>query len=537
MDPLVDLVYQPLEAWDADARGAFAAALAPRYQRVTVDALEDPRGEGERRFQIRINASTKDANIPFAAVIGPDQERSGPYGGMSFVVFPSKEQGRPAILGLVVGTNGLAPDEDILGRPGHARKVKAIASWLRDGGAPLAWAKQDPVRIDLPLPRAISRELEDWKPACKRYGQVLYAVFRPPLERSDAGDRLVSDALKAYLDLFFDERRIDLMKAQSQDAERVRRGWLRTTLPDTTDDRVARLLGSRKYAVLEGPPGTGKTELANRLLETRYGGHGRTIQFHPGTTYESFIGGLAPRTGGAMGFTFEPTPGHLMEAAAEAAENLARPYLLVVDEINRADLAKVLGEAIYLFEPGRHQREVALPYEYPVHGARLRLPENLHVLGTMNSADRSIAILDLAVRRRFAFETLWPQLAVVEKHGGKRMQRAFHDLLMVFLEHAIDFAPPGTACPSCPGPSPRASRPSTGLPTSAAWPGSPTWRACPGAWTWPPSSRPGWRPSHPGPPRGRGPSFAAVARSRPAYPSTGPHRVGAPSAPCCQMSS
>lgn len=438
MHPLVDLAYLPLYEWQEHARELMATALADRYQRVTKEALLD-RGEGERRFQVRLNASTRDGDVPFAAIIAPDQDRSGAYGGMSFVMFPSREPGAPALIGMVVGTHGLAPDEAILGRPGHARKVRAIAAWLRQRGSGFAWAKQDPVRIDLKLPKSLDGPLADWKPACDRYGQVLYATFAPPRDRA-AGEEATRDAITAFVDLLFDERRIAPMKAAQDDAERIRRGWMATTLPDITDDEVADLLSRRNYVIIEGPPGTGKTELALRMLRERYGSNGHAIQFHPGTTYETFVGGLAPQEGGAMGFRFTPTPGHLMEAAAHAARDPGRPYLLVIDEINRADLAKVLGEAIHLFEPGRHDRALALAHDFPDLGRALQLPVNLHVLGTMNSADRSIAILDLAVRRRFAFVGLWPQLRVVEELAGPRMQQAFHDLLMIFLEHASDDA-------------------------------------------------------------------------------------------------
>jgi 5-methylcytosine-specific restriction protein B len=434
MQTLVDLVYTPTDKWDALARKAFADALAERYSRVTKDALLDPRGDKERRFQVRINASQADGNIPFAGLLGPEQERSGRYGGMSFVLFPSTEADEPALITMVVGTNGLSPDEDILGRPGHARKLQAICAWLRARGIDLTWAKHEPVRIDLHLPKSLRPGLDPWNPACKRYDEYIYAIVKPPTPRSSDNDVLMRDALTAFIDLFFDERRIDLLTAARQDAERVRRAWLAMALPSTSDEDVVSLLDRRKYVIVEGPPGTGKTELAVRMLRERYHGRGRVIQFHPGTTYESFIGGLAPQDGGAMGFTFRPTPGHLMEAIKAASAN-PDPYLLVIDEINRADLAKVLGEAIYLFEPG-HSRSVTLAYDFPHHGRILQLPENLHVLGTMNSADRSIAVLDLAVRRRFAFVPVWPQLDVVERHAGKTMARAFHDLLLVFLEHA-----------------------------------------------------------------------------------------------------
>ena len=134
---------------------------------------------------------------------------------------------------------------------------------------------------------------------------------------------------------------------------------------------------------------------------------GQTIQFHPNTTYENFVGGLAPlqesgNENDGLGFRFAPKTGFLIEAAAEAIQNPSRDYLLHIDEINRADLGKILGEAIYLFEPDPESpREISLAYDFgEPYFRKLQLPNNLHVLGTMNSADRSIAILDVAVRRR-----------------------------------------------------------------------------------------------------------------------------------------
>ncbi len=441
MKSVLDLAYAPRTEWEARARGAFSAALTERYPRVK--ALTEKKND-ERHFQLRVNADAKEGALPFAALLPPDQELTGGYGGMSFVMFPADKPGAPAIISMGVGSNGLAPDEAILGRPGHGRKCAAIASWLNTRAVGAAWAKRDPVRIDLALPRVLTEHLEAWENALKDYGRLLYATFVPAAVRTPATDAVALDAITASIDLFFDERRIAPKKEFQGDAERIRRAWMSRVLPGTTDEEVSDLLKRRRFAIVEGPPGTGKTELASRVLRERYGGRGRIIQFHPGTTYESFIGGLAPHDGGALGFTFRPMRGHLMDAALEAASDSKKPYLLVIDEINRADLSKVLGEAIYLFEPGRSDREIALAHEFDKVGRTLRLPENLHVLGTMNSADRSIAILDVAVRRRFAFVPLWPQSSVVEEHSGEILQRGFHDLLTLFVEHASEDALPLT---------------------------------------------------------------------------------------------
>lgn len=213
-------------------------------------------------------------------------------------------------------------------------------------------------------------------------------------------------------------------------------------MPTLEKDNVRDLLEARKYVIIQGPPGTGKTRMASKLLEDDYDG-GRSIQFHPNTTYESFIGGLAPvQSTGELGLQFRPKPGFLMEAAAEASLNPSKHFLLHIDEINRADLSKILGEAIYLLEAKIDTPKiVSLPYQFgkPFED-RLSLPSNLHILGTMNSADRSIAIVDVAVRRRFAFVSLWPQMSVVEEHGCKFTQEAYRRLVSIFVEHAGDDA-------------------------------------------------------------------------------------------------
>jgi len=114
--------------------------------------------------------------------------------------------------------------------------------------------------------------------------------------------------------------------------------------------------------------------------------------------------------------------------------------VLIIDEINRGDLGKVLGEAIYLFEPrevGKNGREVHLTHE--INGkTTFRLPDSLYVLATMNTADRSIASLDLAVRRRFAFVTIMPDRSVVANQGQAKAVDFFDRLADVFIEHASD---------------------------------------------------------------------------------------------------
>lgn len=294
------------------------------------------------------------------------------------------------------------------------------------------------------MPETIQHAWPAYERAFKKYGKFLYAIYKPSSDR----DGTIS-AVTAMLDLMFQERGHAPLKEFQQNADEVKSNWLSHLMPLTTRSDVAKLLSARRFAIIQGPPGTGKTRMARQLLAEDYGGRGQTIQFHPNTTYENFVGGLAPlqdrpNENGSLGFRFAPKSGFLVEAAIEAVHNPQQNYLLHIDEINRADLGKILGEAIYLFEPDPESpREIGLAYDFgPPFFRKLRLPDNLHVLGTMNSADRSIAILDVAVRRRFAFLSLWPSFRVVEEYGCELGQRAFQDLISTFIEHAPDEALP-----------------------------------------------------------------------------------------------
>lgn len=374
--------------------------------------------------------------VPFAALIHPSNPSSGPYGGTSLAVFPGDDA--PCMISLVVGTSGLAPDEDILGRPGHARKAAAVCSWLNSMERRLvAWSKHDPTRLDQRVPPEVATELGKYSAAIGRYGHVLYAIYAPGSDKNRT-----TEALTAFLDLMFDERGIRPLARFEAEAREIQTHWFRYLMPNVSNDTVAELLSERRYVILQGPPGTGKTHMARELIATEYKKRGRTIQFHANTTYENFVGGLAPKTSSAsLGFQFAPRKGFLIQASEEARA-FSEKYLLHIDEINRADLSKVLGEAIFLLESDDLEgRAIDLPYEFESPtGDRLSLPKNLHILGTMNTSDRSLAIVDIAIRRRFAFTKLWPQILVVEREGCDLTVQAFRRLLSIFVEHATEDA-------------------------------------------------------------------------------------------------
>ena len=163
--------------------------------------------------------------------------------------------------------------------------------------------------------------------------------------------------------------------------------------------------------ILQGPPGTGKTWLAKRLAYALVGSKSarqvRPFQFHPNMSYEDFVRGWRP-TGNA---TLELMDGPFILAICEAAENLTRPYVVVIEEINRGNPAQIFGEMLTLIEADKRIPEEALALCYPKEPKeRVYIPPNLYTIGTMNLADRSLALVDFAFRRRFAFIDLEPEL-------------------------------------------------------------------------------------------------------------------------------
>jgi 5-methylcytosine-specific restriction protein B len=179
-------------------------------------------------------------------------------------------------------------------------------------------------------------------------------------------------------------------------------------------DELLISLNERKQVVLEGAPGTGKTFLVQQLLDACgvVEGQSALVQFHPTYSYEDFVEGFRPvATADGMGASLTVQPGPLKRIAEEARNAPGKPFVLVIDEINRANIAKVFGELYYLLE----YREFEIELLYSA-GERFSLPPNLFLIGTMNTADRSIALLDAAMRRRFVFlsmDTAEPSLAGV----------------------------------------------------------------------------------------------------------------------------
>jgi 5-methylcytosine-specific restriction protein B len=368
-------------------------------------------------------------HVAYAGFINPENPSSGPYGGTSLVWFPRDEG---CLIDFGIGTRGLSPDEGILTRPGHRRRIASLRRYLVGKGVAVAWARQDPASIGVPVPDLITKQLPAWAPVFKRYGTELYCLAVVPKDDPEKARVIV----QAFLDLYAYERGWDVLKSAEDEVNQFIAGLNAMWLATPSMAAIESLLEQRRFVVLEGPPGTGKSRIAEQILRDTYASNGLITQFHPSTTYEDFVAGLSPDVANAN-LRFAARPGHLMEAATKAAE---RPALLVVDEINRADLGRVLGEAIYLFEADSGApRSVRLPHA--IAGSQtFTLPSRLHVLATMNTADRSVARMDLAIRRRFAFVTMMPDRRVVQAHSTPTGLALFDALCDVFIEFAPDDA-------------------------------------------------------------------------------------------------
>jgi len=179
--------------------------------------------------------------------------------------------------------------------------------------------------------------------------------------------------------------------------------------------RIIKAIERKRQAIIYGPPGTGKTYIAKKLasyLTSDGEGSDEIVQFHPAYSYEDFIQGIRPQVREDNLLEYNLVPGRFMEFC-ERAGFIKDPCVLIIDEINRANLSRVFGELMYLLEYRNEKMFLA-------GGRTLEIPPNVYIIGTMNTADRSIALVDYALRRRFAFLKLNPNYEVIRRFHKER---------------------------------------------------------------------------------------------------------------------
>ena len=329
--------------------------------------------------------------------VRPEEAPSGAYYDLSFVVFPQEHSGK-CIVSIGVGSAGYQRDYDLAATAGTRRMFLRLT--CNDGNSFIKNDFSDIESSVKDLQDKISSE-EDLNPlqsVIGVYSKVLLAsrIVDP---NTDEGFGILTAWLAQYAKL-----RNWGTKAQIKNQDKALRPYLNTKPVDIQKD-IKNLLKNRRFVVLQGAPGTGKTYNALEISKAYEKVH--FIQFHAETTYSDFVEGIRPKLD-VDRLSYESTKGELVkaiESAIELKKNNKR-VLLIIDEINRANLANVLGPVFYLFENQIGTRKVEMTVGQQTLS---KLPDNLDVIATMNTADRSLAVVDFALRRRFAWYTIHPQ--------------------------------------------------------------------------------------------------------------------------------
>jgi len=186
-------------------------------------------------------------------------------------------------------------------------------------------------------------------------------------------------------------------------------------LTESEYNKLHSLVLRKKNIILQGAPGVGKTFSAKRLAYSIIGEKNENricmVQFHQNYSYEDFIMGYRPNDSGG----FELQSGVFYNFCIRCKENPDKPYFFIIDEINRGNLSKIFGELLMLIETDKRGEKHKLNLVYG--GTAFYIPENLHIIGMMNTADRSLAMIDYALRRRFSFYTMQPAFENADQNG------------------------------------------------------------------------------------------------------------------------
>jgi Holliday junction resolvasome RuvABC ATP-dependent DNA helicase subunit len=325
----------------------------------------------------------------------PEEEMSGPYHDFSLVIFPN-DKGLPWLICLGIGSSGFKNDYELATYPG----LRRLFSKLIDNRG---YYKPDFSDIETSLPKNFTEtnDLLHIKNTIKKYTKVLPACQIIEDPESENGKKIISAFVAAYAKL----REWPSNEGQRKAISESLKPFLKTEEVNDIEE-VKKLLEDRRYVVLQGPPGSGKTRLTKKIADNL---QAKTffIQFHAETSYSDFIYGIRPDIQ-SKELNYIQSLGKFTESLKYALENENEKVVLIIDEINRANLSNVLGPIFYLFEYKMDKSEFDIEI-FP--GFKInQLPINFLVIASMNTADRSLAVVDFALRRRFAWYTVKPKV-------------------------------------------------------------------------------------------------------------------------------
>jgi hypothetical protein len=345
-------------------------------------------------FRKNVDGDALQDNGGYFGIIQPEEEVSGPYHDFSFTVNPSLDD-KPWYINICVGLNGFKNDYELASRPGLRRLFSRL---VNNNG----FCKTDFSDIETSLPASFTQreDLQHFKNTIKKYSRVYTAFQIVPDTKNEEGKKIIAAFIAAYA-------RLRDWPSNRSHRDAVSEALAPFTFRSSADplNAIEKLVAERRFVVLQGPPGTGKTRTAKKVAKNSESEVFFT-QFHAETTYADFIYGIRPDVH-ASELTYAGADGIFTQALKFATENSETRTVLIIDEINRANLSNVLGPVFYLFEP--KMGETGVTIEISPELTIDRLPSNFFVIATMNTADRSLAVVDFALRRRFAWYSLRPE--------------------------------------------------------------------------------------------------------------------------------
>ena len=368
--------------------------------------------------------SEKEVNFWFG-YIREDQPTSRAYDGLSYVIFPERERTR-CLVAIGIGSSSIGKDGDLASSPGFRRSFMRLNK-AGDSGAKFFYKLRfDEMETSTP---GLQEELYSEESGYEDVIIDTTTKYNADSDKESPGllpaafvvDYSIDsgwDLIKAWLAQYAMWRHWDKFQ-KGTDKKKPTEAILKAINACRNDvvcpnaDAVKDVIDNHRFVVLQGAPGCGKTWTANEVAN-KY----NTVvftQFHAETTYSDFVFGIRPTLDGKT-VAYKGEKGVLLQAIDLAnAANKGERVLLIIDEINRANLSNVLGPVFYLFEPNssrEHKLRLGSFFnqetkkEEPIELSKL--PDNLDVLATMNTADKSLAVVDFALRRRFSWVTLRP---------------------------------------------------------------------------------------------------------------------------------